>query len=261
MKHRIISRLFGLLFLLLFTASARAYYIPAQGRWASRDPIAEHGGINLYGMVGNDPLNALDVLGLDAEIVVAEGDVSAAVNWLGWKAAIEATKRSRATGKEWGGSLCKRCCGSSKMRILAIGPNEGAGMTFDTKAITPSGQFSGVCPEGWVAVGGYHSHPKLGGPMGPSGWNPDRNKWKDDWGRFNPRLLSGTQYLNDLFARLNWPLVRDTNQMPGSDSPEFVGWMPNERDPAVSKIPSGEPNRPPTSIEPMKPPTTSCAGS
>jgi|GEM_PF-6944951 len=33
-------------------------------RWPSRDPIEEKGGINLYGMVGNDPINSIDYIGL-----------------------------------------------------------------------------------------------------------------------------------------------------------------------------------------------------
>jgi RHS repeat-associated protein len=40
------------------------YYSPAQGRWLSRDPIGEAGGVNLYGFVGNDPVNGVDSLGL-----------------------------------------------------------------------------------------------------------------------------------------------------------------------------------------------------
>jgi len=32
--------------------------------WPSRDPIEEKGGLNLYGMVGNNPVNAFDILGL-----------------------------------------------------------------------------------------------------------------------------------------------------------------------------------------------------
>jgi len=36
------------------------------GRWISRDPIAEAGGINLYGYVANNPVNLWDPLGLDA---------------------------------------------------------------------------------------------------------------------------------------------------------------------------------------------------
>jgi RHS repeat-associated protein len=39
-------------------------YSPELGRWVNRDPIEEKGGINLYGMVGNDAVNRVDVLGL-----------------------------------------------------------------------------------------------------------------------------------------------------------------------------------------------------
>lgn len=37
------------------------------GRWLSRDPIAEDGGLNLYGYTGNSPLNFTDPLGLTWE--------------------------------------------------------------------------------------------------------------------------------------------------------------------------------------------------
>ena len=40
------------------------YYDPVTGRWPSRDPIGERGGVNLYGMVGNNGLNGSDYLGL-----------------------------------------------------------------------------------------------------------------------------------------------------------------------------------------------------
>ena len=39
------------------------YYDPKTGRWLSRDPIEEEGGINLYGFVGNDGVNKWDLLG------------------------------------------------------------------------------------------------------------------------------------------------------------------------------------------------------
>ncbi|MGE9267405.1 MAG: RHS repeat domain-containing protein [Verrucomicrobiales bacterium] len=41
------------------------YYDPVTGRWPSRDPIEEQGGINLYAFVGNDAVSAWDLLGLE----------------------------------------------------------------------------------------------------------------------------------------------------------------------------------------------------
>ena len=40
------------------------FYAPELGRWVSRDPIEEDGGLNLYGFVGNDGVNAYDFLGM-----------------------------------------------------------------------------------------------------------------------------------------------------------------------------------------------------
>jgi RHS repeat-associated protein len=40
------------------------YYNPSAGRWLSRDRIEENGGINLYGLLGNDSVNAVDWFGL-----------------------------------------------------------------------------------------------------------------------------------------------------------------------------------------------------
>ena len=41
------------------------HYDPVTGRWPSRDPIEEQGGINLYGFVANDGVNRVDKLGME----------------------------------------------------------------------------------------------------------------------------------------------------------------------------------------------------
>jgi len=46
------------------------YYDPLTGRWPSRDPIAERGGVNLYGFVGNHSLNLVDILGLEEALAI-----------------------------------------------------------------------------------------------------------------------------------------------------------------------------------------------
>jgi len=40
------------------------YRYEKDGRWLSRDPIGEKGGMNLYAFVGGDPLNRIDPIGL-----------------------------------------------------------------------------------------------------------------------------------------------------------------------------------------------------
>lgn len=44
------------------------YYDPVTGRWPSRDPIGERGGVNLYGFVLNEPVRSIDTLGLTVRI-------------------------------------------------------------------------------------------------------------------------------------------------------------------------------------------------
>jgi RHS repeat-associated protein len=39
------------------------WYDPLTGRWSSRDPIEEEGGMNLYGFVGNNGIDFFDMLG------------------------------------------------------------------------------------------------------------------------------------------------------------------------------------------------------
>ena len=50
------------------------YYTPSLGRWLSRDPIAELGGWNLYGMAKNNPINEWDSYGQGIGNVVNKAD-------------------------------------------------------------------------------------------------------------------------------------------------------------------------------------------
>ena len=49
------------------------FYSADLGRWISRDPIGEDGGLNLYGYVGNNPLGLTDPLGLNPALAVPVG--------------------------------------------------------------------------------------------------------------------------------------------------------------------------------------------
>lgn len=51
----------------IFTSNSFAYYQAQQGRWMSRDPIGERGGLNLYVNSLNNPVNRIDPFGLSSE--------------------------------------------------------------------------------------------------------------------------------------------------------------------------------------------------
>jgi len=50
--------------------TASAMYDPSTGRWISRDPIKESGGLNLYAYTQNSPLTFSDAAGLDRGVYV-----------------------------------------------------------------------------------------------------------------------------------------------------------------------------------------------
>jgi RHS repeat-associated protein len=56
-------------------------YNPQTGRWLSRDPIGENGGLNIYGYVGNDPLGAVDPEGLNGHDI-SETPYERSQDWL-----------------------------------------------------------------------------------------------------------------------------------------------------------------------------------
>src|SRR3954467_3588589 len=52
------------LFATLLPDSARCFYSSSVGKWLSRDPIGEEGGVNLTSLSGNNPVGNVDSVGL-----------------------------------------------------------------------------------------------------------------------------------------------------------------------------------------------------
>jgi len=83
MKTKRIAKLALLACVLLLTAhAAPAFYNPQSGRWLSRDPIEEKGGLLLYAFINNNPVNGYDADGRVGQIV-GGAIVGCAVN-AGW---------------------------------------------------------------------------------------------------------------------------------------------------------------------------------
>ena len=58
--------------LLLGPLTASAFFDPTIGRWASRDPVREGGGQNVYAFIHNLPSSAIDLLGLSCFCALKE---------------------------------------------------------------------------------------------------------------------------------------------------------------------------------------------
>lgn len=86
------------------------FYAPAVGRWLTRDPIGEAGGINLYGFVSNDPVNAVDPLGLygNKDCSYYRKRCAATGNWYYCKIAIRVCKYFPPDPGNW--DECMRQC-------------------------------------------------------------------------------------------------------------------------------------------------------
>ena len=58
------------------------FYVPALGRWLSRDPIGEKGGLNLYGWCMNNGINGIDLLGSVYSVIYRQWDERFGHAWL-----------------------------------------------------------------------------------------------------------------------------------------------------------------------------------
>jgi hypothetical protein len=56
------------------------YYNPLNGKWLSRDPIAEKGGLNLYGFCLNNSIGYVDILGNAVGVALPIAGTLAAVD-------------------------------------------------------------------------------------------------------------------------------------------------------------------------------------
>jgi len=70
------------------------YYSPELGKWMTRDPLQEAGGVNVYGFVGNDPVNKADMRGLSPVTVEDSLKMNSPTNqdaalWIGLNRGID----------------------------------------------------------------------------------------------------------------------------------------------------------------------------
>jgi len=138
------------------------YYNPGSGRWLSRDPIEEEGGINLYVFTNNDSINQIDFIGnkicsnwrIDYKLIEAGFDR--------FGVTVRFSARIRGTG-----TVCKECGGSTSgsLEATAVGSVNLAYPISPIVSITGSGQVTGSVKASWTD-GKFDG----GGSLGAIGW-------------------------------------------------------------------------------------------
>ncbi len=92
-------------------------YSPTLGRWISRDPIGEEGGLNLYEYVHNNPANLIDILGLREWFATSFAAAQAG--------ARDDLRHAFGGDVEWGGFVCKTKCDKDGKPFYYTEPKAG----------------------------------------------------------------------------------------------------------------------------------------
>ena len=124
-------------------SDALAFYHPGTGRWISKDPIGEQGGLNLYGMVNNNPVNFWDLLGLElpaefkcCKIVRMTADFTSAKEPVKYKVSSDGVWNN-PTGRTFNGTLYVQCK-SGKTWTASI--QTGGMRTSNSTVVGPSAE-------------------------------------------------------------------------------------------------------------------------
>ena len=120
MKTGILAAIF---FACVFTPNVHAYYDPSVGRWASRDPVEEDGGVNLYATVYNDPINSVDEFGLKTITIHFGFDSSARAN--------TRTIQIAQKGAAFLGEMLLKCAQKSSCDCPGIGDSIAVSTAYD----------------------------------------------------------------------------------------------------------------------------------
>ncbi len=132
------------------------YYNPSTGRWLSRDPIGERGGLGVYLFVGNSPIRAVDMLGLkDCTSVSFSVSFSIAEHSFPTPIPFIFVGVSGDGGISVDGEVCEECCGGEKVTTYSVGASVSGSATLTvTAGFNVSENYGGFSVNAWGGVQG-----------------------------------------------------------------------------------------------------------
>ena len=139
------------------------YYDPVTGRWPSRDPIGERGGVNLYSFVENDSVGQLDPFGLTPQGPVNEYSGKSFTS----DCDCPITVTFKKADWEW-----------TEPGSSSLGVKMNVEMTFELKG----GEDKGCCMEvGAMQMSGRFRDGKVVREDGNRGERTSEDGWRIDW--------------------------------------------------------------------------------
>jgi uncharacterized protein RhaS with RHS repeats len=166
------------------------YYDPQTGRFINRDPIEESGGFNLYAMVLNDPINWVDLLGLDR--LVFDG-----------KQICRMSDDLKECKKCWDAVSGKDLDGNGKFDDFseADQKQKGKGPIPEGEYELPSNKTTDPSKDGNWDTDDWNKYEKSDG----DGWKPwktnvdprGKGPWGDRFGRLKPKAGTNTHGRTD----------------------------------------------------------------
>jgi len=211
-------------------------YDSETGRWMSRDPLAEGGGLNLYTYCGNDPLNCLDPLGLAPWSAYLTGLVKGAI--IGAAVGLVAAAAVAAFPVAFAAGAVVTATAAG---VTALGIAFYAGLSLGkTGMALASGIQDGTwtSDDWWETLGGLIGA-GIGGVVGAKGFEvpckgtampvPKPPGWTPDWeygisSRSSSSKAGGESWWDPNGGEWHWAKLDKWHQLPHWDYNPWTQW-------------------------------------
>jgi RHS repeat-associated protein len=209
------------------------WYDPLTGRWPSRDPIEEDGGVNLYGFVGNDGIGRSDFKGLYHDENMNEF--------------VGPPCCKGKNGIDWTKDNSGLTCCEDEIKIVKLNTDqEGLGMGH-TWLDTPDGSYGHYPtrePDIPTALDEFMNG--KGKPVKGDTKTPDPHQQKHNRDRTQPKSSVIYRFCPDSYKKLLESIKKNLNvdwSVPNNPAPNCVGW-------ACQRIKDAGANPPPGGLDP-----------
>ena len=162
------AMMFAFILTAILSGPAFGFYSPQEGRWLSRDPIGEWGGLNVYVSVRNSPIVFIDPNGFAPEITQQAVDDLVKTDIQTPMLLTQRSKKDNGAGLEYCGLICKH---KETGDLLWTSTPGTAVSKLPWNKLGECDPNQAPCPECYKRIDAWHTHPSTGS------FSPDDKKW------------------------------------------------------------------------------------